>query len=234
MPDNETNEGIQFALNAMAEVLNKQNATLDSINDFFSKAAEQEADYSEQEIVKSEREAIIKDTATVVIEALAEAGYLSKDLSADNAEGEDGKKTALPEKDELVGMDAKQKVIQASVSVVKDEDKDEKKEDEDEEDEKDGKYAKLEKELAELKKSMGIQVNDAVTGKLRKSGWKEEKGLVSPRQISLGADTPEIKKGMSDEEKIGEMAKLPYSTLVKMSLQSEAGQLDPAIAKLIS
>lgn len=223
-------EGIKLGLGAMSEVLNKQN---DVLTKMIKKQEEEDEEEKEKE-AKLSKEQETAALVKAVEDALEKSGkFVLKQDSKETARAI----TSKP--------DEQQKVIQAATPGDEDEkekeevvkqapEEDENKEKEDEKEKEYPEMEKLQKELDDLKKGFDSRVTEAVQTKLQKMGWREEKGLVGPKRVELGTDgVPMLKKGMDQEDRVAELAKLDYATLKKMEIEAESGDLPPEIKQLL-
>ena len=247
MSENTNEQGITLALNAMAEVLTKNNETLDNINTFFgyiAKAAEEdekeEQEKEDEKTVEDEKEELVKAITDNVFNALLKA------MSDSGAKGEDNQKASIKtNKEDMQGTIENGKVgskpgltpPNIGPNTSKADDSCEGKEDESEEkDEKKEEYSQIEelkKQMNEMQKAFDTKLETEVSNRLRKAGWKEEKGLNSPIRTEIGAGEVDIKKGDSPEEVEKKLAKLPYNVLKRMELNSDADNIPDNIRQLI-
>lgn len=227
-------DGLVLALGAISEVLTKQSGVLDRLLTKMDEEAEEEDKKAEEEAVEEEKEELVKMLKAEILKELSAANATNT-----GADSDEKKKTISttpgPAKNKaLPGTQPEQKqqeVIQAADDA---EDEAEDKKDEDEEDKEYPEVEKLSKQIAELQKNMADMIQVGVNDRLRKMGWREETGLVSPRRVAMGVnDTPVLKKGMEKEDRIAELAKLDYATLKKMEIESEAGELPEGIAQFV-
>jgi len=215
MSDERTEDGMILALGALSEVLTQQNTFLKS------RMEKQEKDDEEEEEKKNElQKAFERDTLVAeVIKQIKKQDSKEKEIVV----------SSKPEE--------QQKVIQAAENQDEYEEKEVEKEEDEKDAEKDKEYPeveKLRKENAELKKGIDKKVNKAIEDRMRKMGWKEEKGLVAPKRVELGAEEALIRKATDPEDKIAEMAKLDYATLKRLEIQSETDDLSPEIKQFLA
>mgnify|MGYP001562405969 FL=1 len=86
--------------------------------------------------------------------------------------------------------------------------------------------ADFKKQLASFQKSMETNIKKETESRMRKMGFREERGLASPKIRSLGVDeTPIVKaqKASSPEEMANELSKLSYKQINRLRFQMEAG-----------
>ena len=200
-------EGTNLGLAALAEVLAKMDARL---------SEDEEADYEEQLQLEeySARTELVKEIAGEVFEVLkaegagigvgdskttnkAEQGNLkggadsddsSKTISPDTSTATAGRPTESPTGSSL-DHDSPGGSQLNTTSQKEDDDED------DELSEEERELRNLRKELDSLKSSINDQVNDGVTARLNKSGFKEANTLKAPALIDLGAGEQPLQKG---------------------------------------
>jgi len=227
-------DGVLLALSAVAENLNSNNLVLSKLlhkMDAEDISAIEKAEALEK---SAEKAALIKELTASVVKALEASGKLRKEDSKESAR----KIASNPDK--------QQEIIQASDDEDEDDKKEDekdakqlemKKEDEEEEDDKekaeDKEYPeveKLKKELAEIKKS----INDQVEQRMRKAGFVEESNTVPVRRVAMGVGDNTIRKSVSQDDKIGQMAQLSYQQIKQLEMQSEVDELPEEIKQFIS
>ncbi len=200
-------EGTNLGLAALAEVLSKMDARL---------SEDEEADYEEQLQLEEDtaRYELVKEIAGEIFDVLkAEgAGIGVGDSKSTNkaekgnlkggADSDDGSKTISPDTSTATAGRPTESPTGSSLdhdspggsqlnTTSQKEDWDE----EEDEDEEKRELRRLKKELTELKSSIHDQVNDGVTARLNKSGFKEANTLKAPALIDLGAGEQPLQKG---------------------------------------
>ena len=226
----ETLQGVTLGLGATSEILTQQYEVLSKM---LRKQEEEEEEEEEEEAAMQksiEQEAMIKS----IVKALEDSGKFV-------LKGDEPKPDTISTKPET-----QQDVIQAADPVEDEEDEEKKsvtkmkkQDDEDKEEEKEEEkeypeVEKLKKELEGLKKSMLDNVDSEVDKRLRKMGWKQEKGLVGPKRVAMGVEDENRIKKSSDEDREAQLAGLSWSELVKLRMASEADELDPAIKQFLA
>ena len=220
----ETLKGVTLGLGATSEVLTKQYEVLSKMLRKQEEDEEEDEAKEEEKKKSAEQEAMIKS----IVKALEDSGKFV-------LKGDEPKPDTISTKPET-----QQEVIQAAAPKEDEEEKKSvskmKKQDE-EEAEEDKEYPeveKLKKEIESLKKSMLDNVESEVDKRLRKMGWKQEKGLVGPKRVSIGIEDENKIKKSSNEDRESQLASLSWSELVKLRMASEADELDPAIKQFLA
>ena len=200
-------EGTNLGLAALAEVLAKMDARL---------SEDEEAEYEEQLQLEEDtaRYELVKEIAGEIFDVLkaegagigvgdskttnkAEQGNLkggadsddsSKTISPDTSTATAGRPTESPTGSSL-DHDSPGGSQLNTTSQKEDDDED------DELSEEERELRNLRKELDSLKSSINDQVNDGVTARLNKSGFKEANTLKAPALIDLGAGEQPLQKG---------------------------------------
>ena len=87
--------------------------------------------------------------------------------------------------------------------------------------------ADFKKQIANLKKSTEASLKSEVESRMRKMGFREERGLASPKIRSLGVDgelpITKAQKTQSSDEMADELAKLSYKQINRLRFQMESG-----------
>jgi len=238
----EETEGINLALSANAEVLTKMNSVLEKM------LSKQEEDDEEEDMKKAtlakadERASLVKEIMKEMEGKFVSKEADSSEKKIDPTEKPDDQQDVIQASDDEDEKEEKMKKMKKMKKQdAEDDDKEEKqdeeedKKDEEEEDKEYPEVEKLKKELDSLKKSMNDAIKKGIDDRFRRQGWREEKGLASPKRVELGVDgDPVLKKGMDREEKITELAKLDYGTLKKMEIAAETDALDPALKQFLT
>jgi len=238
-------KGVELALGALAEHLQKSNTVMEKI---LRKAEEDEKEVEAKEEEKEEMEAkkaFVSDISNAVIASLTSAypNVFKSEISDATKQASDGTKEqpkiATKQADPLDPAAGQQKPIQAATDGAE-----EKKEEEDEKEGKKEEYpavenmrkqiADLQKQIESLEKSAVADVKKSVTDSMRRTGWREETGLVAPKRVELGADVVDIKKSAeTQEDRVAAMAKYSYSDIKRLELQDQLGTLPPEISQLL-
>jgi len=222
----ETLKGVTLGLGATSEVLTKQYEVLSKMLRKQEEDEEEDEAKAEEKKKSVEKEAMIKS----IVKALEDSGKFV-------LKGDEPKPDTISTKPET-----QQEVIQAA-APKEDEEEEEKKsvskmkkqdEEEAEEDKEYPEVEKLKKEIESLKKSMLDNVDSEVDKRLRKMGWKQEKGLVGPKRVTIGIEDENKIKKSSNEDRETQLASLSWSELVKLRMASEADELDPAIKQFLA
>lgn len=103
--------------------------------------------------------------------------------------------------------------------------------DDEEEDDADGEMKSMQKELDSLRKQLasfeqGIEksVEEHSEARLRKMGFREERGLVAPQISALGTDgTTPLVKSANDGDTVDQLANLSYGELRALQLKIQSG-----------
>tara|TARA_R110002110_G_scaffold159097_2_gene356747 strand:- start:22 stop:828 length:807 start_codon:yes stop_codon:yes gene_type:complete len=106
-----------------------------------------------------------------------------------------------------------------------------KKADDDEDDGEDEEMKSMQKELDSLRKQLasfeqGLEksVEDASEARLRKMGFREERGLVAPQIQALGTDgTTPLVKAADDGDTVDQLANLSYGELRTLQMKIQSG-----------
>ena len=106
-----------------------------------------------------------------------------------------------------------------------------KKADDDEDDGEDEEMKSMQKELDSLRKQLasfeqGLEksVEDASEARLRKMGFREERGLVAPQMQALGTDgTTPLVKAADDGDTVDQLANLSYGELRTLQMKIQSG-----------
>jgi hypothetical protein len=201
-------EGTNLGLAALAEVLSKMDARL---------SEDEEADYEEQLQLEEDtaRYELVKEIAGEIFDVLkAEgAGIGTGDSKTTNkaesgnlkggADSDDSSKTVSPDTSTATAGRPTESPTGSSLDhdspggsqLNTTSQKENWDEDEEDEDEERRELRNLKKELDALKSSINDQVNDGVTARLNKSGFKEANTLKAPALIDLGAGEQPLQKG---------------------------------------
>lgn len=85
----------------------------------------------------------------------------------------------------------------------------------------------LRKDMATMKKGESTRVEKEVEMRLRKAGWREEKGLAKGRLTTLGGnDVPIVKSDTSGIELVDQLESLPWSELALLKEAKAQGFTD--------
>jgi chromosome segregation ATPase len=103
--------------------------------------------------------------------------------------------------------------------------------DDDEDDGEDEEMKSMQKELDSLRKQLasfeqGLEksVEDASEARLRKMGFREERGLVAPQMQALGTDgTTPLVKAADDGDTVDQLANLSYGELRTLQMKIQSG-----------
>jgi hypothetical protein len=103
--------------------------------------------------------------------------------------------------------------------------------DEDDDDDNDDEMKSMQKELDSLRKQLasfeqGLEksVEDASEARLRKMGFREERGLVAPQIQALGTDgTTPLVKAADDGDTVDQLANLSYGELRTLQMKIQSG-----------
>ena len=233
-------EGTNLGLAALAEVLSKMDARL---------SEDEEADYEEQLQLEEDtaRYELVKEIAGEVFDVLkaegagigvgdskttnkAEQGNLkggadsddsSKTISPDTSTATAGRPTESPTGSSL-DHDSPGGSQLNTTSQKEDDDED------DELSEEERELRNLRKELDSLKSSINDQVNDGVTARLNKSGFKEANTLKAPALIDLGAGEQPLQKGSitTQEDLLDVLVKMDDKEVRRLEGKVMAGDYD--------
>ena len=95
----------------------------------------------------------------------------------------------------------------------------------------------LRKQLASIEGGLEKAVQEESENRLRKMGFKEETGLVAPKQIAhpLGTDgTTPIVKSNNPDEAVDQLADLSYGELRRLQMKIQAGDTDGVPRELLN
>tara|TARA_R110000803_G_scaffold12486_1_gene35939 strand:- start:1262 stop:1996 length:735 start_codon:yes stop_codon:yes gene_type:complete len=212
-------EGNGLALSAVAEVLRKMDARL-------IKAEEDEEDRREEEDGAVEKAALVKELAAEV------AGILKADQGMDVSGGErkakstGGSSSKADDSESALNIASKIEQQQNTIQAMSKAD-----DDDEEEDDADGEMKSMQKELDSLRKQLasfeqGIEksVEEHSEARLRKMGFREERGLVAPQISALGTDgTTPLVKSANDGDTVDQLANLSYGELRALQLKIQSG-----------
>lgn len=248
-------EGVMLGLGAVAEVLQKMDARLEKSEVVEMQKQMEMVEHVELQKAMEERDALVKDTATMVVKLLKEAGL---GMPTDGrtpvvVAGKDmwpmDRRPAAEDEEEPVNVrtatEEVQKPIQA-MRVQKAEDKKDKDEDEkynkgakeypmEEDEEKDtpvkkmmAQFAELQKKYTALEKGIETRIQEETESRLRKMGFREERSLAPTRSRSLGVDDVPLRKSAeaTPEDIVDQLVKLPYKQLRELQFLREIGQTD--------
>ena len=82
----------------------------------------------------------------------------------------------------------------------------------------------LRKQLASFEQGLEKSVEDASEARLRKMGFREERGLVAPQIQALGTDgTTPLVKSADDGDTVDQLANLSYGELRALQMKIQAG-----------
>jgi hypothetical protein len=95
----------------------------------------------------------------------------------------------------------------------------------------------LRKQLAQFENGLEKAVQTESEDRLRKMGFKEESGLVAPKQIThpLGTDgTTPIVKSNNPDEAVDQLIDLSYGELRRLQMKIQAGDTDGVPRELLN
>lgn len=258
-------EGNSLALAAVAEVLQKMDARFakeDAIE--YEEIQKQQAVSEQQELVKAvatEVFNLIKEGTNTEEKGMDVSGESrpAKSTGKTSGNADDSEKGAP------IGtkLEDQQKTIQASLLSKEEEDEEDDGEDaeefpvdekggygkdhgeedaedgdpEDEMDEMKMQLDALKKQIAAYEANMEKAISNEAEGRLRKMGFREETGLVAPKQINgdLGVDgTSIIQKAQTGVETVDQLADLSYGELRRLQQNIEMGNTDGVPRELLS
>ena len=260
-------EGTNLALAAVAEVLSKMDSRLSKEDAVEIERIQKEQQYSEQqELVKAvatEVFNLIKEGTKTEEKGMDVSG----DSRSAKSTGKSSSNADDSEKGAPIGtkIEEQQKTIQAALLRKEGEDDEEDEEDvshgykNDEEDEEDEfpveekghddedpddemdemkmQLDALKKQIAAYEANMEKAISNEAEGRLRKMGFKEERGLVAPKQTTvdgLGVDgTSIIQKAQTQGDTVDQLMDFSYGELRRLQQNIEMGQTDGVPRELL-
>ena len=157
-----------------------------------------------------------------VIQAMQKAGDDEKD-----EEEEMGYKTHKAEDDEEEDGEGWKAKADAAAQEYPNKEREPKEDDEEFGNSLEKQISALKKQLEQYEGNMQKSIQGETEGRLRKMGFREERGLVAPQQIPLGVDgTMPLVKNSDPQDTVAQLANLSYKELRDLQFKIELGDTE--------